>query len=62
MPLPIDFEQAAQLGRATLHVAPSKAPSVESQDGRSLFAGLRYIAGTASALFVQYATPCSSVQ
>lgn len=57
-------EQVAQLGHATVHVAPGKASrsGVESQDGRSLFAGLRYFAGTASELFVQYATPCSSVQ
>lgn len=59
-----DFEQVAQLGRAAVHVAPGKAPRlcVESQDGRSLFAGPRYFAGTASELFVQYATPCSSIQ
>jgi Phage integrase family len=64
-----DRSPRLRAGRASSAAQPCTSPMkacrscvVESQDGRSLFAGLRYFAGTTSALFVQYATPCSSVQ
>src|SRR5262249_14393527 len=53
--------RSPSIGRRTWP-SPGCSVCVESQDGRSPLSGLRYFAGTVSALFVQYATPCSSVQ